>query len=479
MKRINVSIALMVLFIISTYGQNEMDALRFSHHFQSGSARYMGLGGAFGALGGDLSTLSSNPAGLGVFRGTEFSFTPSIHTAKAEATHYGKKVEDLKYNFHLGHIGFASAYKTNRTNKDIPGWEYINFGFGVNRIANFHNRILIEGNNHESSLIDEYVFHAMGKMPEDFNPFYEALAWETYLFDPIDTSGNYESVVLGNIRQSKAITTTGGINEMVISLAGNYDDKFYIGGTLGVPFLRYDMQSTYREVNIDTLSDFESYSLNDDISTSGTGINFKLGIIYRPVDFVRIGAAVHTPTFFSLSESYSRKMNSYFQNGSNHSASTPDGKFDYELTTPMRILGSLAFIIGEYGLISADYEFVDYTEARLRSNSYKFFDENDAIQNSFRAQNNIRVGGELRLNPINIRAGYALYGNPYKSGINNTERTALSFGIGLREKNYFFDITYLHSNYNQKYYLYNPALIEPTKQTFTTNTVLMTLGFRL
>lgn len=467
---------------LSSFGQNELDALRFSFTENSGSARNMGLGGAFGALGGDLTTLSTNPAGLGVFRGTEFSFTPSIYTAKTTSEHYGKKAEDIKYNFNLGHIGFAAAYDVKGSNPDIPGWRYVNFGFGVNRIANFHGRTLIEGENWESSLLTDYVWHAQNKTPENFNPFYEALAWETYLIDPSDTviTGEYVSVIPAGsgVRQTHSVTTTGGINEMVISLAGNYDDKFFIGGSIGFPFLNYDMQSTYREVDIDSIPDFQSFSLSDNVSTSGTGVNFKLGMIYRPIEYVRIGAAVHTPTFYSLKESYSRTMNSYFDNGVNHKASTPDGRFDYELTTPMRLIGSLAFVIGQYGLISADYEFVDYTENRLRSSSYQFFDENEAIQRNFRAQNNLRVGGELRLNPISIRAGYAMFGSPYKSGVNDAERTALSFGVGLRDKNYFFDVAYVYSMYDEDYYLYEPAIIQATKKTYTSNNILMTLGFR-
>jgi len=480
MKRLNLIIAIFALISLTAFGQNEIDALRYSNITHGGSARFHSLGGAFGALGGDFSTLSVNPAGLGVFRGSEFSFTPSIYTAKTTSKHYDKSSEDIKYNFNHGNIGFISTHKVRRGNQEGPGWEFINFGFGVNRLANFHNRVLIEGNNWESTLMTDYLSRAMGKMPEDFNPFDVGLAWETYLIDPIDTHGNYMSAIPinGGVKQTKSITTTGAINEMVLSLAGNYDDKFYIGGTVGFPFLRYNEQSTYREVDIDTVSNFQSFSLSEDISTSGSGVNFKLGMIYRPIEFVRIGAAVHTPTFFTLKESYSRTMNSYFDNGNSYTASSPNGKFDYELNTPMRVIGSLAFIIGEYGLVSADYEFVDYSEARLRSKNYKFFDENEAIQNNYRAHSNIRVGAEARLDPISLRVGYALMGSPYKTGVNDGERTALSFGVGIRDKDYFFDVAYIYSSYSENYWLYNPALVQATNNTFKTSNIMMTLGFR-
>ncbi|MDD3878264.1 MAG: hypothetical protein PHT69_16720 [Bacteroidales bacterium] len=481
MKNLKIITLAFVLLSIYSYGQNEIDALRYSFINYGGTARYVGMGGAFGALGADFSTLSTNPAGLGVFRSSEFSFSPSIYTEKSLATHYGKGSEDLKYNFNLGNLGFISAFKLRRPHEEGPGWEYINFGFGVNRYANYHSRILLEGDNWENSLMTDYLERALGKNPEDFDPFGTQLAWETYLLDPIDSSGtNYGSAVPvgGGVRQSKSITKTGAINELVISLAGNYDDKFYIGGTLGFPFVRFNESSTYREEDIDTISNFKSFTLNEDLMTSGSGVNFKLGMIYKPIEFVRIGAAVHTPTFFTMKDEYSRVMQSYFDNGNNYSATSPDGKFDYELTTPMRVIGSLAFIIGEYGLLSADYEFVDYSEARLRSKSYKFFDENEAIQMNYKAQSNIRIGGEVRLDPINIRGGYALYGSPYNKGLNDAEKTSISFGVGIRDKHYFLDVAYVYSECSEDYYLYNPNLVKPSNIKLTSNNIILTLGLK-
>jgi len=481
MKTKKILTIVLSLFITAMYGQNEIDALRYSNLTFGGSARYSAMSGAFGALGGDFSTLSINPAGIGVYRSSEFLFSPSIYTSKTSSTHYNKTTEDLKYNFNLGNIGFVSSYKLRRPHDEGSGWEFINFGFGINRHANFHNRILIEGNNWENSLMTDYMSQVIGKNPADFNPFDAGLAWETYLIDAIDTLGNLASAVPlnGGVKQSKSITTKGAVNEMVFSLGGNYSDKFYIGGTIGIPFVNYSEQSTYREVDIDTVSNFKSFSLNEDITTSGTGVNFKLGMIFRPIDFVRIGAAVHTPTFFSMKDSYSRTMNSFFDDGKNYTASSPNGKFDYELTTPMRLIGSLAFVIAEYGIISADYEFVDYADARLRSKSYKFFDENEAVQNNYTAQNNIRLGAEVRLDPIAIRGGYALFGNPYKSGLNNSERTSISFGLGLREKEYYIDLAYVMTTYSEDYFLYNPSFVKPTSNNFKSNTIMLTLGLKL
>jgi len=480
MKKIITLMIFVAIVSLKINAQNEIDALRYSNLTFGGTARFIGLGGAFGALGGDISTLSINPAGLGVFRSSEFSFSPSIYTSETSSKYQGDISGDIKYNFNFGNIGFVSSYKLRRPHDEGQGWEYLNFGFGVNRIANFNNRFLIEGNNLENSLITDYLSRANGKLIDELNPFDTELAYNAYLIDPIDTLGNYSSVVPvnGGVKQSKSITTSGSMNEMAISLSGNYNDQFFIGGTVGFPFIRYFEQSTYREVDIDTISTFKTFSLNEDISTIGSGINFKLGMIFKPVKYVRLGAAVHTPTFFTMKDNYSRTLTSEFDDGRSYLSSSPNGKFDYELNTPMRIIGSIGFIIGEFGLISADYEFIDYSEARLRAKNYKFFEENDAIQTNYRAQNNIRAGAEIRLEPITIRGGYSIYGSPYKTGINDAERTSISFGIGIREKDYYMDVAYVYTKSKEDYYLYNPVLVKPVENKLTSNNIMITLGVK-
>ena len=242
MKKYIIIFVLLCFAQMQMFAQNEIDALRYSNITFGGTARYIGIGGAFGAIGGDFSSLSTNPAGLGVFRTSEFSFSPSIYTSKSSSKYFEETKEDIKYNFNLGNIGFVSSYKLRKAHEEGPGWEFINFGFGINRYANFNNRILLEGDNLSSSLITDYLNRANGRLIDELGAFDTELAYNAYLIDPIDSLGNYSSAipVNGGVRQSKSITTSGSINEMVISLGGNYNDQFYIGGTIGFPFIRYN-----------------------------------------------------------------------------------------------------------------------------------------------------------------------------------------------------------------------------------------------
>ena len=274
------------------------------------------------------------------------------------------------------------------------------------------------------------------------------------------------------------------MNELVISMGANYNDRLYLGATFGFPYIRYFQQSYYTEKAIDqSIPDycFREFSIYEDLVTKGSGFNFKFGMIFRATDWVRIGGAIHTPTFFfNMTDKWNTTIESKWDVYTTEKSSSPNGRFDYELTTPMRAIGSLAFIIGKYGLISADYEYVDYSEAKFRSDYYSFFYENNNIRKKFTSTGNLRVGTEWRLDMLSLRGGYSLYGNPFKSGINDGEQSSFSFGLGFREKNFFIDLAYVRTISSEDYYLYgtNDIIVNPVKNDFTYNNFLLTLGFR-
>jgi long-subunit fatty acid transport protein len=305
------------------------------------------------------------------------------------------------------------------------------------------------------------------------------MAFNTYLIDTLGSLTNYISAIPnGGAFQSKYIESQGSINEMVLTIGGNYNDRLYIGGTFGFPYLHYSESSTYREVDEnDTILGFKEMSLHENLETEGTGFNFKFGLIYRITDWVRIGASVHTPTFFNLKESYNKDMSATYDNGNSYQTESPEGRFDYELNTPLRAVGSIAFVIGQYALISADYEFVDYSDSRLHANKYEFFDDNDAISRIYTATSNIRAGFEIKLAPISIRGGYQLNMSPFKNNYNDGQRMAFSGGIGLRDKSYFIDLAYMYSMKSEDYYMY-PSVPNKAVNDYTNHNILLTLGVR-
>lgn len=491
MKKLINIITSFLLISVTAYSQNAVDALRYSQTFYGGTARAMSMGGAFGALGGDFSCLSYNPAGIAVYRHSEMTITPTFYYNKTNSSFLGNNMSDYEYNFNFNNLGFVISCKTG---EDKTGWVNTNFAFGYNRTNNFHRNIIIEGINQNSSMADYFVNRANGTNYEDLNigesQFLELLAWETFLIDTIPGETNLYNTALTEYgqMQRKSITSDGSMGEYVFSLGANYSHKFYLGATLGIQNLRYVENSTHTEIDEnDNDSIFNSFSFHQHLKTRGTGFNFKFGAIFRPIDWLRIGAAIHTPTFYDLEDDYHSSIESSFDNGDEYNFKSPQGNYKYELTTPFKAMGSIGFVIYKTALIGIDYEFIDYSIARLRASDYDFIDENTSIGTSYRATNNIRAGFEYRFGPFSMRGGYALYGSPYETSQNAESQTiggydfylvSYSAGFGIRDENFFFDLAYVYSKYGEKYYLYEHPLLEPANINFNASKILTTFGIR-
>lgn len=493
MKRIRpIGILVMIIMVVSLNAQNTVDALRYSQITFGGTARYMGMAGAFGAVGADFSTLSSNPAGIGLYKKSEFTITPSVFWGNTSSIYNGYMNEDSKGNFNLSNVGMVISYDIE---EDKPGsdWKNMQFGFGMNRLNNFNNRMIMEGENMDNSLLTYYNDLANGiyydNLYEGVNAFDLGPAFDTYLLDtmPGDPYNYWNAMpVSGGVWQRKSLETYGSMNEMLFSIGGNYKDRLYVGATIGIPFSRYFEESRYTEEALaDSVGyyEFSSFAVRQNLEARGTGFNFKFGVIFRAQDWLRLGASIHTPTYFNMRENWKTRTDSYFENGDYYSSVSPYGEYEYRLNTPFRAGGNIAFIIGKIGLISADYEYVDYSNAKFRTTRYvgawdDYQDVNYDIREFYTSANNIRIGTEWRVDNITFRAGYALYGSPYKSGINDGERTSITGGVGYRERHFFIDFAYVYTKTNEDYYLYDKSYVNPVKNETIMNSIVGTLGFR-
>lgn len=485
MKKIFV-IIILASATLAGIAQNENDALRYSRLSYGGTARFMGLGGAFGALGADFSTLSQNPAGLGLYRKSEFSITPQLNTFSTDAEFFGQKNSDNKYSFSLGNVGLVMNLNLGG-NRESSFLKYINLGFGMNRIENFNNRMILSGFNNQSSLLTQYMYQANNNgntlSANQLDEFGSLLAYKTDLL-VYDSSANeyWVDAPDGGILQKKVTETWGTINEMVLSAGANFGEKLYLGATVGFPYIRYEEDSRLSETDSEgNIGYFKSFTKRDHLDTRGSGINLKLGVIYRPVDFLRLGFAVHTPTNYNdMTDEWYSTVTSEFDNGKSFSETSQTGRFNYKLSTPLRLMGNMAFIIGQNGLISADYEYLDYSTARLRSGAYDFFNENDIIRTNLAPAHNVRIGAEWKYQILSLRGGFGYYGSPYVSGLNKNDgsKKTLSCGIGIHEQGYFVDLSYVHAWMSDDYYLYDASLVPPATTTVKQNYFSVTLGFR-
>lgn len=490
LKKVIFACTSVLLAVFQASAQNEIDALRYSQLNVVGTARHTGLGGAFGALGGDMTSLHTNPAGIGVFTKSTGSVSIGILSANTDADFQGNTFSNNKLNLNISNAGFVARFKRKKGQDRQWAWKSFQLGVSYSRTANFHRRTSMSAVASNTSVVDSWVDQLNNQgaeytdlpneiIPGDpLSPAY--MAWQTFLIDTVPGSTNsYLRNVMPNYGQTQQVNelTKGSMGEVAISFGGNFGNALYIGGSVGIPRLNYELERTYTEVDgADTIANFGSLQKRDFLQATGTGFNLKFGVIYRPAKWVRIGAAIHTPSFFEIDETFSSEVTSNLD-GVQYTQPTLDGAFDYSLQTPFRAIGSLGFVIGKYGLVSADYEYVNYSQARFSSRNYGFNSENSSVKNRLNWAGNIRVGTEWRIKMLSLRAGFAMNADPYTSQL-NFDNTRYSLGAGLRFKHFFVDLAYNLHRFAGNYEVYNTQYI-PSAQTVTMeHSVLTTVGFR-
>jgi len=272
------------------------------------------------------------------------------------------------------------------------------------------------------------------------------------------------------------------MGETDFSFGANYKDKVLFGASIGYINVRYVENSTYTETDgKDTIPYFNSFTYTQDLTSRGKGVNFNIGVIVKPNDWLRLGAAVHTPTYISMHDDYSSKLHSDLEDGYVYDTTSPDGSFDYRIITPFRAMGSVGFVINKIALINAEYEYVDYNAAEIHSSPEYFSDVNTTIHNKYKPAGNFRVGGEVRFDPFAFRLGYALYGSPYNGGENaNANRSSYTAGIGFRQNAFFMDFAYVLTTYKEYTYLYDPnvAYSNPVQNNYKGSSFMLTFGVR-
>lgn len=499
MKRIIfISIITCAVWMGNTKAQNANDAMLFSQYYAGGTARSVGMSGAFGALGGDLSVLSTNPAGLAVYRGSEFTFTPGLIFTNTNAIYDGNTFNEKNTHFVINNIGYV--YTKNFYNE--KGLQSLSFGIAYNRLSDFNSDAYIRRSNATSSLLDDFVFYANGedqggqrRNPNTFDPFYEGLAYKTDAIyeDLPDYPGTYISDYdLYGYGQplNRTMSTRGGIGEYDLSLGLNFNHKLFFGATLGIQDIYY--KEYYFHEEEPGFSRMDYFNFSDEQSSNGWGLNFKAGVIYRPIQALRLGAAIQTPTYLWMKPYLLTGMETWFNNGDDpiyyETESDPSEK--YKMRTPWRYNLSAATVIGNIGVVDVDVEIVDYANSSILPKS-DYDLENDDISAILKTSVNVKGGAEFRLGPVYLRGGVAYYGNPYNkdafdADIKNTLKSTMSYsgGIGFRARNFYMDAAYSFTKYperiNNLYISYNATeeWYEQAKVQTNSNKVVLTFGFK-
>ena len=521
MKYIIFIVAILLSFLYS-FSQEPADALRYSWYIQQGTARQQAIGGAMGSLGGEISASYVNPAGLGFYRTGDFVLTPAYAFLNNKSTYLQRTEKDKKNFFNFGTTGFVID---GASKKD----KWSAYSISINRTANFGSKILYRGQNNQSSYSQKFLEEIRNNGDTDPNvvsssidqsdpryrpnyPYGTSLAFNTYWIDTVDggSNGNYQfqtrSPIATGLLQQNAIESKGGITEIALAGATNFHNKFLIGATIGIPILSYKRESTFIEADAtaDPGNNFDYASFSETLQTSGAGINLRIGAIYKASESIRLGLAIHSPTYYGLTDKYNASNTTNTESYQGEWTQTPadlgapsPNEFKYNLLTPYRIIGSASYVLHEVqdvrnqkGFLTADIEYVNYKFSSFHpqgedpdgSNKAYLKTLNKAIDEAYKGAFNFRAGGELKFTTVMVRLGGAYYGNPYKdiTGAKGS-RLQLSGGLGYRNKGMFVDLTYVHTltkDVNFPYRLqYSPYYGANVKGS--AGNVLLTVGFKI
>lgn len=556
MKKIYIAM-MMGSLALSASAQSAIDAYRLAQPDLKGTARFMSMAGAFGALGGDLSTLSQNPAGIGVYRSSELGFTLGLDIQNAKTSSNGIKESLGKTFFNLNNIGGVAILQTPF--ELVPNF---NIGFTYNKAVSFNREYAGSFIALENSMSNYIAGIANGEnltvadvtTTNNFNPYnpqdggiapswLAVLGYDSYLINPEGNpdypkwEGQYGKGTSGSANYR--VCERGSVDEYNIAFGGNIADVLFWGMNFGLKNLDYSLGTSYGEslqnayiFNQATNSIEQSTSrwkLNNEYRVSGSGFTYQLGVILKPIQELRIGLAFHTPTWYNFTENYIAKTDmSYF--GQSGSALTNDGKYgeNYSnLKAPWKFIASLAGVIGQKCILSADYEWAGYnTMTFYQSNNnlygadYPYYDPwddfsatpryvsgdpyeetNKDIRNIYKNTNTLRLGAEYRVTPqVSVRGGYSIVSSPVKSVAKNNDLTIytagtipnyrldnttnyVTCGAGYRSGGFYVDLAYVYKNLSSTYHAYTPdpgsSIQSPqAKLTFSNSQLIMSAGVK-
>jgi hypothetical protein len=489
------SVIAIVALTQNTFAQYSQDAIRFSQTINGSTSRIKAVGNAGTAIGGDLSNVSGNPAGLGFFTHSEVSITPEYDNSKTKANYFGQSTSATRNTVNLSNAAlviYNQLTKPRGADKN-KGWLSVNYGVAFSRTNNFDQNIHYGGTNNSNSINNYYADQAnqfgLGDDNSLINAAYQQNLIDLYSLGTTPATSEYRSNSAAGVAQEAFINRRGGQSAVDFSLGANYSNKLYLGFSLTFTDINYDSFSTfYEDGSLSRLEgtplapvtrDYSSaYSQNQ--STRGTGFSAKVGVIYKPVEAVRLGATFTSPTFYNIDDTYNEGVASSINNEATNSQNSGNYTLNYNLRTPLKLAGGAAVFIKNFGFITGDVEYVDYSTAHLSSNPDYDADyrDNGDIKNLYKSAINAHVGAEARITSFFLlRGGYGIQGDARKD--NGSDIKTTSGGIGLRFGAYYVDATYAHSTGTQTIFLYDLGNASPAAMLRNSNNNgYLTLGYR-
>lgn len=519
MKKILFSLLFAGGLYMTSMAQTEFDGLRLINNDISGTARYSAMAGAFGALGGDPSSIKDNPAGLGIYRNSELSTTVNAMIQNTTSKWNDGYENDEKYNLNFNQFSIILANATRKAkNGSSKGLLMSNWAFNFHRLKDFTRNIYIESGMTGSSLTDymaaytrninsDYLKYTSSYEPFDNEmiPWISVLGYEGGLMDEYvsTTTGEtqYWASILGEnekVTPTYAASESGHLDEYAFNWSGNYSNRFFLGIGMNIRSYNYSLYSQYDE----QFQNNGSLFLENSFNSKGSSVGLSIGAIAVPLDFLRLGLSLQTPMVFSMTDTHSATLEYDAYNAG--STTTPEGFNTYQFQAPVKASASAAFILGKVALVGIEYSFDNIQSSRFMDMDNQTFDyrrENEGFKNMFNNTNTIKIGAEFKINDnVALRAGYANISassklNAEKIFIDNTTRTDneyfmhnstnfMNAGIGYREKSWYLDFAVVNKIIDESFMPYNSNILSenlavtPGSIITTNNNLVFTFGLK-
>ena len=500
MKKI-LSTTIIVSLCLNLNAQTIFDAMRFSNNsIINGSARYMGMAGSFGALGGDVSASIDNPATLGIFRSSEASVSIGFSPIYTTGNWQGDKFSTNTTPFNFNNL----AWVFNIPTYNESGYLSSNLSFSYHKIKDFNRKVFLQSNSNSgvslTHLMEDYLNNRAPRdyiyeddmyYNNDMTDWISVLGYEAFLIDPDENNeqnGKWNSIIALDEKKLPLYEATerGNISDYNFTYSGNINDRVYFGAGISMQSMSYEIQSLYNEFY--PKYDDEFY-LDNYFSTTGFGVNFKFGAIVRATDFMRIGLSFQTPTWYSM-KNFQGKSKLYYS-GENATAYSPEYDYWYKFSSPLKMQASVGFIICKRAAVNVDYQFSG--KQYSMSDDYGKFDIDPNKDAKF--MHTIKVGAEVRLGDnFKIRGGGAFISAPINQNAVKffpyyTTRTDMeyfvdkntyygTFGVGYAKNNFSIDLAYAYQQQNQKFFAAENFENFGAKLTTHRHNIVATMAFR-
>lgn len=472
MKRFVALVCVLLLGTMHSIAQFPEDALRFSTTGLGVGARSLGMGNASTATANDFSSSYWNPAGLALLEMSEVSLGLS-HTAYGNTSTF---------------LGSSESFTNSATNLNGAGLAYVVpatrgslvLGVGYGRQADYTTGLSFSGFNPASSIIQEWAPDGQPYPPD----VTRAEALELARVDTV--SGTFVSPILDQVTQSGKLLEGGGVNYVSFSGAAETARNLYVGVTLNFITGSYSYNRTYREEDLNGVHesfpyDFAELTVRDMIESDLSGFNAKVGMLYKFGPHGRLGLALKTPSWMTISETFSSDAEAFFDNGDSRedpAGGDPGTTNEYDVTTPFVFSGGVAFDAGAV-TVSGDLEYTDWTQMEFRNANARLLNFNTDIKEIFRPTLNLRAGAEIDIPGagVKVRGGFMYLPSPYDGDPSDLAQKYITAGAGFAvDQSIIVDVGYGYGMWDTYHQIYSGT--RTTVESIKTHNLVSTVSFR-